>query len=134
MDRATRDALRQALLAHAPWLAADDVGPRSVEAGRCEACGVLPRLLPTCGPAPGAGGAGVCRSCAATLGDEGWCHGHREDGVRARAWAAELPDRWAELVVLWWVATGELTPDPSLIPDAQHFPAPLAAALRELHA
>ena len=126
MDRATRDALRHALLEHAPWLAAEDVGPRAVEAGRCEVCEELPRLLPTCGPT---GGSGVCRSCAQALGDEGWCVGHHEEGAAARAWAAQLPERWPELVVLWWVATGELRADSSLLPDLEGLPAPLAAAL-----
>ncbi len=129
MDRATRAALRQALLAYAPWLAADDVGPRAVEAGRCEVCDLSPRLLPTCGP--GAGGAGVCRACAQALGDQGWCAGHQQDGVQARRWAADLPDRWAQVVVLWWVATGELRPDTSLLPDPGALPAPLAAAFGE---
>lgn len=129
MDRATRDALRHALLAHAPWLGAEDVGPRAVEAGRCEVCDDLPRLLPTCGPT---GGSGVCRACAEVLGDDGWCLGHQQEGAAARAWAADLPERWAELVVLWWVATGELRAEASLMPDPRHLPAPLAAALGEL--
>ncbi len=129
MDPATRHDLRRALLEHAPWLAEDDVGPRAVEAGRCAACEQLPRLLPTCGPS---GGAGVCRGCAETLGEDGWCAGHQEEGALARAWAAQLPDRWPELVVLWWVATGELRPDPSLVPDPDDLPAPVAAALRQL--
>lgn len=105
MDRATRHRLRTALLAAAPWLAATEVGPQAVAAGRCEACDVRPRLLPTCGPgAPGA----VCRDCALELGDEGWCEGHRAVGEAARAWASVLPDRWADLVIAWWVATGEV--------------------------
>jgi hypothetical protein len=84
------------------------VGPQAVEAGPCDRCGQQPRLLPTCGPS---GGVAVCRGCAAALGDDGWCAGHREEGAAARAWAATLPDRWAELVTWWWVATGEVRPD-----------------------
>ena len=120
MDHATRDRLRAALLTAAPWLAATDVGPRAVEAGRCDACDVQPRLLPTCGPgAPGS----VCRDCALRLGEDGWCDGHRADGASARAWASALPERWADLVIAWWVATGEVRTgawpqlDPSTLPS-----------------
>lgn len=105
MDRAARRHLRTALLAAAPWLEATEVGPRAVEAGRCEVCDVYPRLLPTCGPGmPGA----VCRDCALRLGDDGWCEGHHATGEAARAWASALPERWADLVIAWWVATGEV--------------------------
>jgi hypothetical protein len=100
-----RRALRQRLLEVAPWLAATDVGPQAVAAGPCDRCGEAPRLLPTCGPA---GAAAVCRDCGRALGDDGWCDGHREEGATARAWAEGLPERWADLVTLWWVATGEV--------------------------
>jgi hypothetical protein len=103
-----RRALRQRLLVVAPWLARTDVGPQAVEAGPCDRCGQAPRLLPTCGPA---GAAAVCRDCARRLGDDGWCAGHQEEGAAARAWAEQLPDRWAELVTLWWIATGEVRVD-----------------------
>jgi hypothetical protein len=105
MDRTDRAALRVRLLDVAPWLDTDDVGPRAVDAGTCERCGEAPRLLPTCGPAaPDA----VCRACAEEFGDEAWCTGHADEGRAARAWAAALPPRWADVVVLWWVATGEV--------------------------
>lgn len=100
-----RARLRTALLSVAPWLGAEDVGPRAVDAGLCETCGRHPRLLPTCGPS---GATALCRDCALAAGDEAWCSGHREEGHAARRWATALPDRWAELVVLWWVATGEI--------------------------
>ena len=131
MDRASRRTLQAALLEHAPWLGADDVGPRAVEAGRCGVCDALPRLLPTCGPA---GAGGVCRDCAEHLADDGWCAGHLDEGRAARRWAAELPDRWSDLVVLWWVATGEVRADPSLRTRAEGLPAPVAAAIRQLPA
>ena len=107
MDRAARRQLRSALLDAAPWLGATELGPQAVEAGRCDACDDRPRLLPTCGPAgPGA----VCRTCAIRLGADGWCEGHRDEGMAALAWAAALPESWAELVIVWWVATGEVRP------------------------
>ncbi len=105
MDRHQRQTLRSTLLATAPWLGATEVGPQAVDAGRCGSCDELPRLLPTCGPA---GATALCRDCALAAGDDAWCDGHREDGRAARRWAASLPDRWADLVVLWWVSTGEL--------------------------
>jgi hypothetical protein len=109
-----RRALRRRLLAAAPWLARTDVGPQAVEAGRCDRCGEAPRLLPTCGPA---GAAAVCRACARWLGDDGWCDGHQQEGAAARAWADELPDRWPDLVTLWWVATGEIRVDAPGVPQ-----------------
>lgn len=107
-----RPALLRALLDAAPWLAATEVGPQAVDAGNCDRCGTAPRLLPTCGPA---GADAVCRRCAEELGDDGWCDGHVDDGRAARDWARRLPDRWAEAVSLWWVATGELRVDPATI-------------------
>lgn len=109
-----RCALRAALLETAPWLADPDRGPRAVDAGPCDRCGTSPRLLPTCGPG---GGRAVCRTCAFELGDDGWCEGHRDDGAAARAWAAALPERWADAVTLWWVATGEVRSDDAEPPD-----------------
>ena len=122
-----RPALRAALLDAAPWLHASDLGPRAVDAGTCDRCGVLPRLLPTCGPgAPEA----LCRDCAIELGDDAWCHGHRHDGLAARAWAGALPDRWPDAVVLWWVATGELRWDPvTMAATADPWPPTVRAAI-----
>jgi hypothetical protein len=95
----TRGSLRRRLLEVAPWLGRTDVGPQAVDAGVCDRCLREPRLLPTCGPTVGLA---VCRACAAELGYDGWCVGHQDEG------AAALPDRWADLVTLWWVATGEV--------------------------
>jgi hypothetical protein len=100
-----RPRLRQALLAHAPWLADPDHGPTTVEAGDCDRCGAAPRLVGLCGPTAWQA---VCRDCAVAVGDEGWCDGHAAEGEAAREWAASLPDGWAPAVLLWWLATGEL--------------------------
>jgi hypothetical protein len=110
----------------APWLAATDVGPQAVDAGTCDRCGAAPRLLPTCGPT---GARAVCRDCAAALGDEGWCEGHRDEGVAARTWAAALPGRWADVVTLWWVATGEVRLAADALPDPAGWPEPVRLAL-----
>ena len=105
MERHDRRSLRQALIDAEPWLDDTEHGPRAVTAGMCDRCGDRPRLLPTCGSA---GFEAVCRGCAAALGDAGWCEGHRDEGEHARAWAEQLPQRWGDVVVLFWVATGEL--------------------------
>lgn len=105
LTHAQRRSLREALRAAAPWLEHPDHGPSVVDAGTCERCGDAPRLLPTCGPS---GAQALCRDCAVTLGDQAWCDGHRDEGRAARRWAGQLPPRWADAVVLWWVATGEL--------------------------
>lgn len=114
MDPPQRAALRAQLRGVAPWLDEDDLGPRAVDAGPCDRCRLLPRLLPTCGPdSPGA----LCRDCAEVLGDDAWCDGHRDEGRAARAWAARLPARWADVVTLWWVATGEVRLPVGQVPD-----------------
>jgi len=102
-----RRALAAALLRVAPWLADTEHGPRSVDAGTCGRCGRQPRLLATCGPLAHEA---LCRTCALEVGDEAWCHGHQVEGRQARRWARGLPERWADLVVLWWVSTGEVDP------------------------
>lgn len=126
MDRPARRRLQHALLEVAPWLAATEIGPQAVEAGRCDACDLHPRLLPTCGPA---GTGAVCRDCAARLGADAWCEGHRSEGIAARRWAAALPARWAELVTLWWVATGEVRSSAWSELDTSTLPLPVQEAL-----
>jgi len=126
MEPIDRHALRRALLDSQSWLAATDVGPRAVSAGLCDRCDDGPRLLPTCGPAAFQA---LCRRCAEEVGDEGWCEGHRAQGRAARQWAARLPDRWADAVVLWWVATGELRVDTVGLPDPEGFSPGVQVAL-----
>jgi hypothetical protein len=119
LDPGRRARLRAALLAVAPWLGADDVGPRAVDAGPCDACGDAPRVLPTCGPA---GHAALCPACARRWGLDAWCDGHADEGRAALAWAAALPDRWRDLVVLWWLASGEVRPAATSVPDLAGLP------------
>ncbi len=130
IDPAERAELRREMLAHAPWLAEVDVGPQSVDAGMCDRCTALPRLLPTCGPdTPGS----LCAPCAHVIGDDGWCEGHQQTGADARAWARSLPDEWAPTVILWWIATGEIRSVEAVRPDMRPhmaaLPAPLARYL-----
>ncbi len=121
-----RRQLRADLLEIAPWLTHPEHGPQAVDAGSCARCEQAPRLLPTCGPA---GHEALCRRCALELGDDGWCDGHHEEGLAARAWAEQLPPRWGDLVVLWWVATGELRPTAAAGISADELPAWVTAAL-----
>lgn len=124
MDAARRAELRRALLAAAPWIDADDVGPRSVDAGPCDRCAALPRLLPTCGPAaPGA----ICRPCAEDLGTMAWCDGHRDEAITALDWARRLPDDWPTTVIAWWIATGEVSEQASTDQTEAGQPAPVSA-------
>ncbi len=126
MSPEDRARLRTALREVEPWLTAADVGPQAVDAGPCDRCGDLPRLLPTCGPGPWAG---ICRDCARRLGPEGWCEGHAAEGRAARDWAEDLPDHWDVAVTLWWVATGELR---SVEPRMLRRVASLPRAVRDL--
>jgi hypothetical protein len=127
MTPETRTQLRAALLEVAPWLSATEVGPRAVSAGSCDRCGSAPRLLPTCGPTRYEA---LCRACADAEGDDAWCDGHLDDGRSARVWAGELPPRWADAVVLWWVATGELRDHTSLVADPSSLAAELGPEVR----
>lgn len=105
LDTARRAQLRQALVARAAWIDADEVGPRAVDAGACDQCGQLPRLIPTCGPESlGA----LCRTCALNSGVDAWCAGHEDQALQALAWAQRLPEDWATTTVAWWIATGEV--------------------------
>jgi hypothetical protein len=70
----------------------------------------------------------VCPGCAEELGDDGWCEGHIEEGRAARRWARQLPDRWADAVTLWWIATGELRREPPRL-DPKVWSADVRAAL-----
>lgn len=107
-------------------MARTDLGPQAVDAGPCDRCSDRPRLLPTCGPD---GHPGLCAGCAATLGVDAWCDGHHDEGAEALAWAASLPGHVDLAVTLWWVATGEVGLDPSLLADLGPFDAQVRGLL-----
>lgn len=105
MSDLDRRGLREALLVSEPWLGDPERGPRSVDAGACDRCGALPRLLATCGPTAAPA---MCRACVLDVGPAAWCDGHEDEARRALRWARDLPDHWDVAVTLWWVASGEL--------------------------
>lgn len=55
------------------------------------------------------------RRCALRAGTEGWCEGHEEEAAQALEWLAALPPQADEVARLWWLATGEVRPDPVLV-------------------
>lgn len=121
-----RRELRRALAEVAPWLEDSDLGPRTVDAGTCPRCETLPALVPTCGPATWAA---LCASCAVAVGEDAWCDGHRDDAEAALAKVAALPARWPDLVVLFWVATGELDVEATPRASTELLPEPVRTAL-----
>ena len=118
-EQVDRRALRAHLQAAHPWLEAGGWGPRAVVAGECDACGEEARLVQPCGPPPSVPGVGpdwaLGRRCAIAAGVEGWCDGHEEEAVEALAWLAALPPEADDVARLWWLATGEVRPDPLLV-------------------
>ena len=124
VDAATRGALRRALLARYPWLRDPDLGPASVEAGECDACGAEPRMAAPCGPPPPLPGpAGpnwaLGRRCLLAYGDQVWCGGHETEAAVVVAWVRALPEEADTAARLWWVATGEVRLDPGLVDAAR---------------
>lgn len=114
LSREERAALRDALRARYSWLGHDEFGPKAVESGECDRCGAEARLVTTCGPTAWTA---LGRRCAAEVGQEAWCDGHREDAARALAWLVALPDMADAVARLWWVSTGEVRLDPALLDD-----------------
>lgn len=126
--RFDRTVLREALLTHHPWLGRDDLGPRSVPAGECDRCGHEARLVETCGP-------GIHRylgrRCAEIVGADAWCEGHRAEAEDAIGWLRDLPEEADDVARLWWVATGEVALDPSLVARSDALAAVVAGVLTE---
>lgn len=125
MTREDRAALRSALAARYPWLAETVVGPRAVEAGECDRCGGEARLVETCGPVAWAA---IGRGCARELGPAAWCDGHAAQAGDALAWLSRLPPEADDVARLWWVATGEVRPDPALLRAARRLRLPEGGA------
>lgn len=114
MDRTT---LRAALRVLAPWTTASDTGPAAVDAGECDRCGLQPRWIATCGAQPWAQ---ICPDCVMALDTTAFCDGHHDDAVAHLEAACRLPDDWATITRLAWVATGEATPDDGWIRLVAH--------------
>lgn len=116
MNEIDRPALRAALRAAYPWVAATELGPQAVSAGECERCGEEARLVPTCGPIAARE---IGRRCAAALGGEAWCEGHAAQAAAALDWLAALPPEADDVARLWWVATGEVRAEAVLVERAR---------------
>lgn len=123
LDPARRRELRAALLGRHPWIAHDDIGPRTVDAGECDRCGAEARMVTICGPSAWEG---IGRRCASAVGTRAWCDGHAE---QARTWLAvlaALPPEADAVARLWWVATGEVRLDPAAVGHLMHTALPTA--------
>lgn len=127
MPAADRAALRAALVERYPWLRESAVGPQAVEAGECPRCGAEARLVETCGPVAWVA---LGRGCARELGASAWCDGHAEQADATLAWLERLPPEADDVARLWWVATGEVRPDPALFATARRLRLPAGAADR----
>ncbi|CAN5843894.1 hypothetical protein BH24ACT15_BH24ACT15_28370 [soil metagenome] len=120
-----RADLRRQLQGRYDWLANVDIGPQAVTAGECDVCGQEARMVQPCGPPPSSLGSAagpdwaLGRRCAEQAGVEGWCDGHRDQAVQALAWLRQLSPNADVVARLWWLATGEVRPDPQLLVTAQ---------------
>ena len=125
MNIQERRALRNVLLDRAPWLANTDIGPQSVSAGECDTCGDEVRLVQPCGPPPQTLGRAATpdwalgRACAIAVGVAGWCSGHEEEAQGCLDWLTGLPPDADVIARLWWLASGEVRPDPALVTRAR---------------
>ncbi len=100
-----RRQLRHVLAEVAPWTTDPETGPAAVDAGECDRCGDQPRWVATCGAQPWPA---ICRDCLLELGTEAFCDGHRRDALDHVAAARALPDEWATITRLAWIASGEV--------------------------
>ncbi|MDX1658849.1 MAG: hypothetical protein R3343_08520 [Nitriliruptorales bacterium] len=121
-----REGLRRALRTAYPWIGDEAFGPRTVDAGECDRCRKQPRLVPTCGPV---GWRALCRECALEVGTDAWCDGHLADGREILGAIEELGGDWATVVLLWWIATGEVRHERLSEMPTTELPAGVAAHL-----
>lgn len=126
MSDLDRPRLRSVLRLHYRWIDDEAYGPRTVDAGECDRCRRQPRLVPTCGPTAWTA---LCRGCALHVGEEAWCAGHAEEGRAVLDGLGSLPDEWDTVVLLWWVATGEVRLDQLVDARTERVPAAVRAAL-----
>lgn len=103
-----RRQLRRVVAEVAPWTTDPDTGPAAVDAGECDRCGDQPRWVVTCGAQPWRQ---ICRDCVLELGTTAFCDGHRDDALAHIATARAMPDDWATITRLAWVARGEVQAD-----------------------
>lgn len=122
-----RRRLRAALATVYPWVTDTELGPRSVEAGECDRCGRQPRVVATCGPVAWSA---LCAGCVETVGAAAFCEGHAAEAGAAAAWVRRLPDEWAQVARLWWVATGEVRLDRLVLDHPERLAPAVQAALR----
>lgn len=114
MSVLSRRDLRRMLATEAPWLIDGTVGPTTVDAQLCGRCRTDPGIVPVCGPVAFQA---ACPSCV-TARDDLFCDGHQDVAAYARTFSRALPANWREVVLLWWIATGELRVDAALQFDA----------------
>lgn len=78
-------------------------------------------MVQPCGPVPTDLSAAATRdwalgrACASAIGVDAWCGGHEREARAALRWLAELPQEADDIARLWWLATGEIRPDPLLV-------------------
>ena len=115
MTPAQRRTLRDLMLAELPWVHDADFGPTTVDAGLCGACGAAPALIGVCGPVAFQA---VCAPCCIAHGEALFCDGHADTAVAAGFYCKALPSNWAQCVLLWWLATGEVAATSALDVEA----------------
>ncbi len=53
------------------------------------------------------------------IGVSGWCSGHEQEARATLEWLAGLPPNADVIARLWWLASGEVRPDPTLLNTAK---------------
>lgn len=125
LSPAGRAALRRYLRHRYDWVRNPEMGPQAVTAGECDGCGQEARMVQPCGPPPQTVGAtagpdwALGRRCATRAGMAGWCEGHQDEAAQALDWLQSLAPNADVVARLWWLATGEVRPDPQLVGTAR---------------